>query len=89
MPGHESPCTALSALGDFACRLFRGTRSYAFRFLRLDILQMVVSDRWELWSEADDERGEQVDSHKDFFEVRRHAAGAPYRPKACVAHSSA
>lgn len=31
------------------------------------MLQMLVSDRWEIGSEADDERGEQVYSHKDFF----------------------
>lgn len=31
------------------------------------MLQMLVSDRWEIWSEADDERGEQVYSHKVFL----------------------
>ena len=40
-----------------------------------DLLQMVVSDRWELWSEGDDERAEQIYAHKDFFDLRLHVAG--------------
>ena len=53
------------------------------------ILQMVVSNRWETWSEANDARDQQVCSRKVVFQVRLHAAGGLCGPKACFPRSSA
>ncbi len=86
MLGHGSPWTAL---GDFTRSMFRGTRSYAFRFLRLGHPPNGRLHGWGIWSEANDERDQQVYSRKVVFQVRLHAAGGLCGPKACVPHSSA
>ena len=86
-------CPATGLLGLLSAILLAGcseepapTRSVSYGS---DILQMVVSNRWEIWSEANDERDQQVYSRKVVFQVRLHAAGGLCGPKACVPHSSA
>ncbi len=86
-------CSATGLLGLLSDILLAGcseepapTRSVSYGS---DILQRVVSNRWEIWFEANDERDQQAYSRKVVFQVRLHAAGGLCGPKACVPHSSA